>query len=251
MSSANMMSGLLNASGLKERLQEIGGKMKSLPSGFPRAESHWTKDSSGNEEFAVQFDRLAKEVSVEDLPDFGNSDAGEENTSENSTTFADVETKTEVKAGAKAEDVLADTAVEFEEGADAAMGFEEGADTADVSEPMDDADAEAAAEENETRHDEIRNSFRQLLQLPQRLSDRWNFKCSSRLLMSRAVVLSQFKPEGTGRLTLLTMLGWCRRTCTQKGTAYRLPASTAEWRSNPFRPSAGIMEAICSNGLSR
>ena len=154
MSTANMMSGLLNASGLKERLQEIGGKMKSLPSGFPRAEARWTKDSSGNEEFAVQFDRLAKEVSVEDLPDFGNSDAGEEKTKENSTTFADVETKTEVKAGAKAEDVLADTAVEFEEGADAAMGFEEGADTADVSEPMDDADAEAAVEANETRHDD-------------------------------------------------------------------------------------------------
>ncbi|MCB1422242.1 MAG: flagellar hook-length control protein FliK [Nitratireductor sp.] len=144
MSSANMMSGLLNASGLKERLQELSGKTKPQPSGFPQSEAHPARGGSGDEEFAAQFDRLTKEASVKDLPDFSNSETAKEGPKENPATFADVETNNEVNTGIEAEGAMADTMVEIEEDQDAT----------DVSESKGSADAETAPEANEHRHDD-------------------------------------------------------------------------------------------------
>lgn len=143
MSTANIMSGLLNASGLKERLQELGGKTKPQPSGFQQAEMRPAKGGSGNEEFTAQFARLAGEVSVEESPDFGNSNAGEEEIEESSATFDDVRTSVEVNAETKAEDAGADMATEFEGGPDKEDG----------SQSKGSVDAEAGMESNNYQQD--------------------------------------------------------------------------------------------------
>ena len=89
MSTASMMSGLLNASGLKERLQELSSKSGSLPSGFQQAEAHRTRDGFGDDGFTSQLDRLSREVSHGELSSPARED-GENDTAEVAmTAFAD------------------------------------------------------------------------------------------------------------------------------------------------------------------
>ena len=114
MSTANIMIGLLNASGLKERLSELGGKARQLQPDFLQAEPRQARAGQGEEEFLSRFGVSGEEADVptpaRGLPAENHADAPEmpvEDATEAAGNVVEITADTEADAVMEAEEAAA------------------------------------------------------------------------------------------------------------------------------------------------